>query len=426
MMRHVRLVLLLAGWKLRTLARMPGILAVIFLPGMVLYAVFTMVLPTGNAGGGGLPQMRVALVDEDDSPASRSLVDALEKMSVHIRRELREGDALTRETAGWLVEKGHVSAALVIPAGYGANQFALDVGGARVELIIDETQPMAGDIIGGMLQMAAGMALFDMFDDAIAKLTGQHWLGKPGKSRTTVENPLASAGATAESSAKPASLLRVDKVGVSAEHGDALPPPSLLYLAGLVPMFLLFNASGAASGMLEELKLGMTRRILAAPVDAGHYLCGHLLMSLVLSLLQVSSIYALAWVLFKAPIFQFAGGLAAVTIATAFATVGFGVLMASVARTAEQLNSIGTVVILGMSAVGGSMFPRIFMPEWIKPAGLFTINAWAYDGLIDVIRGKGIAGAAVEIAVLVCVGVACAMIGSMLLSRRLRTAPASG
>jgi ABC-2 type transport system permease protein len=218
-------------------------------------------------------------------------------------------------------------------------------------------------------------------------------------------------------------ILRVQMRGVNTRRDDDLPPSSLLYLAGLVPMFLLFNASGAASTVLEELKNGATRRILAAPVHPGHYLCGHLVMSLVMCLLQVLSMYLLAYVAFRAPLGQHVGGLAALTIATSLATVGFAMLIASIARVPEQVHSIGTVVILIMSALGGSMFPRFFMPEWIRPLGLFTINGWAYDGFITIIRGQGIAGAATEIAVLTAIGAGLTTIAVILLTRRLRNAP---
>jgi ABC-2 type transport system permease protein len=42
------------------------------------------------------------------------------------------------------------------------------------------------------------------------------------------------------------------------------------------------------------------------------------------------------------------------------------------------------LLILTMSAIGGSMFPRFLMPESMKLAGLFTINGWAIDGFTKV------------------------------------------
>jgi hypothetical protein len=176
MMRHVRLVAALAGRGLREMARMPGILAVIFLPGMGLYAVFTLVLPGGGSGGG-LPRMHLAVVDEDRSPASRALAAALEQMSVRVRRDDETDQPLTQPSTRTLVERGKVSAALVIPAGYGGNLSSFEQGGPVVELVIDETQPAAGNILEGMLEMAAGMALFQMMDDALVQATGRRWLG---------------------------------------------------------------------------------------------------------------------------------------------------------------------------------------------------------------------------------------------------------
>jgi len=41
-------------------------------------------------------------------------------------------------------------------------------------------------------------------------------------------------------------------------------------------------------------------------------------------------------------------------------------------------------VILAMSAVGGSMFPRFLMTETMQKMGLVTFNAWALDGYIKV------------------------------------------
>jgi ABC-2 type transport system permease protein len=71
-------------------------------------------------------------------------------------------------------------------------------------------------------------------------------------------------------------------------------------------------------------------------------------------------------------------------LCTAFAVAAFGLLLASACRTRAQLGALSTLVILIMSSVGGSMFPRYFMPEAMQKAGLLTINAWATDGFTKV------------------------------------------
>ena len=59
-------------------------------------------------------------------------------------------------------------------------------------------------------------------------------------------------------------------------------------------------------------------------------------------------------------------------------------LLASICRTRAQLGPLSTLVILTMSSIGGSMFPRFLMPEAMQKAGLLTINAWAIDGFTKV------------------------------------------
>ena len=66
------------------------------------------------------------------------------------------------------------------------------------------------------------------------------------------------------------------------------------------------------------------------------------------------------------------------------ALVAFGLFLASTCRTRAQLGGISLLIILVMSSLGGSMFPRYLMPAGMQKAGLATFNAWALDGYIKV------------------------------------------
>jgi ABC-2 type transport system permease protein len=101
-------------------------------------------------------------------------------------------------------------------------------------------------------------------------------------------------------------------------------------------------------------------------------------------------------------------------LVTAFAVAAFGLLLASACKTRAQLGSLSTLLILIMSAVGGSMFPRFLMPEAMQKAGLFTINAWAIDGFTKVFwRDLPVSALWPQVAVLLAVGV-----GLFLIARR--------
>ena len=54
------------------------------------------------------------------------------------------------------------------------------------------------------------------------------------------------------------------------------------------------------------------------------------------------------------------------------------------AQSRAQLSGFSTILILTMSALGGSMFPRFLMSETMQRVGLVTFNAWALDGYLKV------------------------------------------
>jgi ABC-2 type transport system permease protein len=89
-------------------------------------------------------------------------------------------------------------------------------------------------------------------------------------------------------------------------------------------------------------------------------------------------------VAFGLPLFSHVPGFAIMTIFTAAAAAALGLVLASLARSRAQLSGFSTILILTMSALGGSMFPRFLMSEGMQKLGLLTFNAWALDGYLKV------------------------------------------
>ena len=93
-------------------------------------------------------------------------------------------------------------------------------------------------------------------------------------------------------------------------------------------------------------------------------------------------------------------------ICAAVAVAAFGMLLASICHTRAQLGALSTLVILIMSSIGGSMFPRFLMPEAMQKAGLLTINAWAIDGFTKIFwRDEPISHLWPQVLVLVAVAI---------------------
>ena len=104
----------------------------------------------------------------------------------------------------------------------------------------------------------------------------------------------------------------------------------------------------------------------------------------IMGMMQLSVMFVWGQLVFGLPLLSHIPGFAVMTVFTAAAASGFGLLLATISRSRQQLSGISTIVILTMSALGGSMFPRFLMSETMQKMGLVTFNAWALDGYIKV------------------------------------------
>jgi ABC-type multidrug transport system permease subunit len=109
-------------------------------------------------------------------------------------------------------------------------------------------------------------------------------------------------------------------------------------------------------------------------------LTGKLAFLTLMGTAQLTVMFIWAAVAFKVELWSRLVGFFIMTVPTALAAAAVGLLLASVSRTRAQLAAISTLLVLSMSALGGSMFPRYIMPESMQKLGLITFNAWAIDG----------------------------------------------
>ncbi len=411
MLRSARIILLLSGTQLRVLIRSRATAIFMLIPGIILYTIFTSIF----SGAAGRP-FRVAVIDQDHSPASQKLIEMLRANNVKVithEGEDPEKPLLTEDSAREaILHEGLFRVALVIPKGYSESPTTFNDQHHGVDLIYDESQPLEAEIVSGMVQMAAGRALFEKLGGALGMDDSSATPAADNKDVTAVADAVT-----------PRRLIQVHPRGVAKSGMPNAAKHS--FLAGIVPMFILFGAAGAARGMLESLRRGEIRRLLAAPIAPFHILTGQLVTCLVVSFVQCYAMYLYAWIVFDVAIWSITIGLFVLTLATCLSATALGMLMASVCRTGEQLDSLGSIIILAMSAIGGSMVPRFIMPLFMQKLGLLTINGWAYDGLMALIRHEGFAGVAGPVAVLSLAAAVFLAVASSALKRRLSEKPSA-
>ena len=191
------------------------------------------------------------------------------------------------------------------------------------------------------------------------------------------------AGDASSDSGSGGALVAVETTAVAGDGGSS---PSLIafYAAGIGVMFLLFSSSAAGGSLLEEVESGTLDRLLTSPLGMGRLLFGKWLFLTLVGALQVSVMFAWGALVFGLELASHLPGFVVMTLVTAAAAAAFGLVLASACRSRAQLGGISTIVILMMSAVGGSMFPRFLMSERMQQLGLLTFNGWALDGYIKI------------------------------------------
>ncbi len=155
-------------------------------------------------------------------------------------------------------------------------------------------------------------------------------------------------------------------------------------VAGTAVMMLLFSVVGIGLGLLDEKQEGTLKRLLYTPLNPLNILFGKMIAANLISIFQLVVMFLFASFVFGLNIGEHLPGLLLMIIATAFACSAFGVLLASFAKTKQQVQGLSTLIILVMSAIGGSMMPLFFMPVIMQKAAIISVNYWSIQGFYDI------------------------------------------
>lgn len=158
---------------------------------------------------------------------------------------------------------------------------------------------------------------------------------------------------------------------------------------GNAVMFGFFIALSVALSFTSERRSGTWRRLLAAPVPRWKALLGTLVPYYLIGVCQLAFLFGVGAVAFG---MQVAGSLSALVVLSLCVTlcaVSLGLLLASFGGSEKQLGGVGSVVLLVMGMLGGSMMPRLIMPSAMQSVGLAVPHSWALDGYYAVLVREG-------------------------------------
>ncbi len=424
-------ILTLAAKDFRLLLRDPRSAAV--LVGMPVVLILVIGLTLGDLFGQKPDdRLRISVVNLDrglaagqkypPKPWSEVVIDDLSS-TAEIRVELID----SREAAERLVARGKRSAVLVFEPDFSdrmtrcsfltANDppplnplfrdgVRLDAVGLTV--LKDPTQQAASSIIEQVAQVTLLRVVIpwmigrafervgdDVFIDAMGKrIPGYGFL--PGAAKRgigpAVKGGIADLFSNYDFTAKTwAGLTKAEERGPGAGNRTAYDDPDAggLLKRGairyqvLVPSYTVMFAFSLVLTVgwlfVAERRHGTLVRLRAAPLTRGQILVGKLLPCLAVSLFQGFFLLAAGSLVFGMSWGNRPDLVVPVVVCTSVAAVGLAMLVAGVARTETQVAVYGTLLVLVLGAVSGSLLPRDFMPERVRAFSLVTPHAWALD-----------------------------------------------
>ena len=382
-----------------------------FLLPIILITLFSFAFG-GNRGQNSKPRpLQLAVTDLDKTPASAKNISQLDSI-----RSI-ELNPMDLDKAKDQVTRGNVVGVLVFYKGF---QDSLEHRKSLpVELMYDKAQEMQVGLLQSVL--IGAMVKQNMKERMDRSVEGFVTSNFPNLDKS-MQNKIISnvEGKLQQSDPAKASVSPIKMTSIVGERKDRQ-----LFLiqsiAGVAIMMLLFSISGLSTGLLDEKESGTLKRLLYSPLKPTDILFGKMLTAITISIAQLAIMFLYAKMAFGLNISQNIPALVLMIISTAFAVSGIGMFLASISKTRAQAQGLGTLTILTMSALGGSMVPLFVMPAIMQKIALFTVNYWGIQGFYDIFwRGLPTIDILPRVIVLLGIGLVLTLVSVNLFNRNVR------
>lgn len=338
---------------------------------------------TGNT------KISLLVSDLDHTKISQNAIQQLDSLkSLQIK-------PISLEQAEKAIKKGDESCVLVIQKGFSDS---LTLGGTLpLELKYDEAKGIEVGLIQQSLIPTIAMLPFNLgnpkttMGNRLSKMTGvsNHKTKQDIQFQSDQLFDAISVGMSENKSHEQTNLasnflggeIKMTKLVKSTNNNQL---GLLQAVAGTAVMMLLFSVVGIGMGLLNEKQEGTLKRLLYSPMNPINILFGKMLSTNIISILQLLVMFIFASLVFGLDIFGHLSSMLITIIATAFACSAFGVLLASFAKNRQQVQGLSTLIILVMSAIGGSMIPLFIMPEFMQKLAVISVNYWSIQGFYDI------------------------------------------
>ena len=145
-----------------------------------------------------------------------------------------------------------------------------------------------------------------------------------------------------------------------------------------------------------------------------------MLFAFFISIFQLTTMFLFAWLILNMDLSVNIPGLILMIIVTSFAVSSLGIFLAAVAKTRQQAQNLSTIIILVMSAIGGSMIPLFIMPSILQKIALLSVNYWGIQGFYDLFwRVLPLQDILPKILILTSIGIVLTLTSTQLFKKRI-------
>jgi len=340
---------------------------------------------------------KVAIVNLDSGDTGALFVEGLteaEGLDKIFDIEIREDAEEVRSD----VEKGNLTAALIIPVDLTEKIAAAEP--ISLEVLQDPGSQITGGVWAGVIRAAVSNASAQI----IVGRTVAEAMQTPGGA----SSPPGTAGSGTGGEAVALDIVKVVEVEAETEKRVSMIS---YYAAGMTGMFLLFGSMFGAFSFVKERREQTLARMLVSPAPKMAIVGGKSFGILMLAAGQFILLLVGTTLLFGVDWGENTLATVAIGLAEAVAAAGFAMTLAALGKTERAIGGLGPALIMLFAATGGSMIPAEFLPSWLLPVQYVSPPYWAVNGFLEVMRGGDLSDVALNIVVLLVIGLALFLFG---------------
>lgn len=423
----------LACKDLRVYVRDRTALVLGFLVPIALVTVFGWIMTYAFGGSSGMPKVTLWIADEDQSERSQKMIDSL-RSSEMIKLLPRNGEkAIDAVALRTKIADGDAHHGIIIPKGFGSQtpnsppvdlKMLRDPGREMEDRMIQiallqsmftgddslawsnslrrlfKKQGMSESNLAALDTAMSGMqrSISDFISQSNSDADATNSVDSNPAKPATDTNPSKRTESRSESdtsqkttaSQRPVDPMKFMGEMLALENEDITPPKrpkQVTYqqaqsISGMTVMMLMFGLTGAGALLLAEKEMGTLRRLFTLPVARESVLLGKYMFISTIGVAQMVVLFVYGEFMFHVGMFRDPLTLILLIVTWVAAAGSFGMFIATFSRSAKQADSLATILILVMAALGGCWFP-LQMMDLPLPMEILTksmMTYWAMTG----------------------------------------------